>query len=149
MPALELFETDADRSRERTVADAVAQHWGRDLYGLPRNHALDYAFTEKGTKDISFFVEIRTKNLPFGAVPDVYCRLSKLNMARLVNEYGLQTLFVVRWSCGTIGYTKLLVPDNFLMAGRSKTNQRNEEDFEPLAIFNNDRFTKLKIQVEL
>lgn len=149
MASIELFETDSDRSRERTVASAVAQHWGRDLYGLPRNHALDYAFCECGTKDISFFVEIRTKNLPFGAVPDVYCRLSKLNMARLVNEYGLQTLFVVRWSCGTIGYTKLLTPDNFLMAGRSKTNQRNEEDFEPLAIFNNDRFTKLKIQVEL
>jgi len=143
MPVEQLFETPRDLLREKNIMRLVANRWQCDFEKMPQSYAIDFAL--KRRDKLWCFAEVRTKNHKFGDFPDVFCNLKKLNQANQFREQGLDTFFIVSWSCGKIAYTKLNNPDKVEISGRATENCRNAEDREPLGHWLIQRFTEVHV----
>jgi len=140
MPVKQIWETEEDRKRELEIAEFFARLWKCRAEKIDGNHEIDFTFHKSMSDEVSFYAECRYKNHNYRDFPDVFCGIKKLHFADLQRAHGLQTKFLVRWKCGTHGYTNLQAPDQIIYGGRSKREMRNGEDREPLGIYNIDRF---------
>ena len=140
MPIETFHETDKDRKIEKEIARVFSKKWGLPFFNLPQNHTLDVTFHRQGNREPVIWGECRNRNHAFGEYPDVWCSLKKVQFADWLRTQNHQTRFLVRWKCGTHAWINLMSPDEYVVAGRSKENMRNEEDVEPLAVFKIERF---------
>ena len=139
MTVKKLWESDKDREREQEIAEFFAAKWKCTVNKVARNHAIDFTF-HRGSDAVAFYGECRYKDHRHGAFPDVFCGLKKLHFADNQRLNGKQTRFLVRWKCGTYGWTDLKAPDEIIFGGRSEGAMRNDEDREPLGLYNIHRF---------
>ena len=144
----QIWETDRDRDRELEIAEFFARLWKCRLEKIDGHHEIDFTFHRSLSEDVTFYGECRYKDHDYRAFPDVFCGVKKLHWADAQRAHGLQTRFLVRWKCGTHGYTNLQAPDRIIYGGRSKGKMRNGEDREPLGIYNIDRFRIVKDERE-
>lgn len=145
MPVEQLFETERDLIIETNIIKRVSERWHCEYEKMPQSYAIDFALKRHygGKSKLWAFAEIRTKNHKFGDFPDVFCNLKKLNQANQFRDEGFDTFFIVKWECGTIGFTRLNNPDKVEMGGRATENCRNPEDREPLGHWMVQRFEEI------
>ena len=147
MTVKQIWETDKDREREREIAEFFAKEWNCTVNKVACNHEIDFTF-HQGSDAVEFYGECRYKNHRYGSFPDVFCGLKKLHFADNQRRNGKQTRFLVKWKCGTYGWTELKAPDEIIYGGRSVGAMRNDEDREPLGLYSIHRFRILKDERE-
>ena len=49
-----------------------------------------------------------------------------------------------RLSGGTVAWTEVIDPSGFVWGGRSEGTARNDEDIEPVSLFNNEKFEVIR-----
>ncbi len=148
MSVKQIWETEQDRQREQKIAEFFARRWKCRAEKIAGNHEIDYTFHRELTDEVTFYCECRYKDHEYGALPDVFCGLKKLHFADLQRAHGKQTRFLVRWKCGTYGWTFLQSPDAIIHGGRERSEMRNDEDREPLGIYSIHRFRTIKDERE-
>ena len=141
MPLEKLWETEEDRKKEKEIAEFFARHWTRRLEKIEGNHVIDYCFHVGLSDAVNFYGECKNKGHRYGAFPDVFCGLKKLHFADAQRAHGIQTKLLVRWKCGTHGWTYLEKPDEIIFGGRIESRMRNGEDREPVGVYKIDRFS--------
>lgn len=147
MTVKQIWETDLDRKREREIAEFFAKQWSCTVNKIAGNHEIDFTF-HRGSDVVAFYAECRYKHHRYGAFPDVYCGLKKLHFADNQRRNGKQTRLLVKWKCGTYGWTDLKAPDEIIFGGRSNDAMRNDEDREPLGLYSIHRFRILEDERE-
>jgi hypothetical protein len=147
MAVKQIWETEEDRKREQEIADFFAKKWNCTVNKVAGNHEIDFTF-HRGSDAVAFYGECRYKNHRHGSFPDVFCGLKKLHFADNQRRNGKQTRFLIKWKCGTYGWTDLKAPDEIIYGGRSVGAMRNDEDREPLGLYSIHRFRIIKDERE-
>ena len=144
MAIRKFHETKRNLKFEQRLADIFAEHWSMEERKLPQNHTLDRVYLKDDGKTIDRYAECRYRECIFGQYPDVFLGMTKVRYAESIRPLGLRTYFLVGFKCGTVAWTEVIDPSAFVWAGRSEDTARNDEDIEPVSLFNNEKFEVIR-----
>jgi hypothetical protein len=135
-----VYETGADKTRERKLANEMALLWEVAAKENPKMYPIDFCFVND-KKEVVGFAEIKTRTHPFGTFQTYILSVHKVADAKsLASATGKSVLLVVQWSCGTIAYLDLdCQPDRVEWGGRS--DRGDGQDMEPVNHYTMERFT--------
>ena len=135
-----VYETDADRQREKELADLMAKHWGVTAKPNPKMYPIDYTFVgDYG--EVEGFGEIKIRRNTKEKYPTYMISAHKVADAKkLAEATGRDVILIVKWSCGSIGYLDLAntPADSVHWGGRS--DRGDGQDMEPVCHFNIENF---------
>ena len=118
-----VYETGADKTRERKLANEMALLWEVAAKENPKMYPIDFCFVN-GKKEVVGFAEIKTRTHPFGTFQTYILSVHKVADAKsLASATGKSVLLVVQWSCGT------------------RSDRGDGQDMEPVNHYKMDRFT--------
>ena len=135
-----IYESEADKERERKLANQVASKWGLQAKENPKMYPIDFCFVDDNG-EVEGFGEIKIRTHAFGTFPTYMLSVHKAADAKaLASATGKRVLLVVQWSCGTIAFLDLdTTPAKVEWGGR--VDRGDGQDMEPVNHYPIEDFT--------
>lgn len=140
-----MYETEADRARERKTIDRFLQHFPRGTaHKLERSFHHDFAINN-GDGETILYVEVKQRFCSHRRYRTYWIGESRLiRMQRTARRDGVASILLVEWedALGYIDPTKAL--DNAKISIGGRTDRNDERDIERMAEFPHALFTFLE-----
>ena len=134
-----VYESNADKERERKLASVVAKRWQVDAKENPKMYPIDYCFVNS-EGEVEGFGEMKVRTHKFGTFPTYILSVHKVADAKaLASATGKRVILIVQWSCGTIATLDLdTTPTKVEWGGRK--DRGDGQDMEPVNHYAMDDF---------
>lgn len=130
------YETEADRAREKAVAERVAKHFGYFAKKLPHAYPIDYVMVSG--KDVQGWLEIKCRSHAMRDYPTLMLSAQKYSAGlRLGQATSLQVNLAVQWS-DALGFLHL--PCDCVTKWGGRGDRGDWQDFEPTVHFGVEKF---------
>ena len=126
------YETEADRMRQKAVADFVAEKFGARFISTPRQYPFDYLVQfDDGAPMLLCEIKCRTRRR-LSAESWILSAMKFVHARTFRDTFGVDTIFVFRFGDGEVAYFDALARKRELgFGGRSDRN--DPQDMEPVA----------------
>lgn len=141
-----IYETKADRSRERQVAERLGRLARMQAHPMPLRYKVDWALIDRHDR-VRMWLEIKCRTNAMRRYPTYMLSIGKyLDMVHLQQSSNLPVRLAVQWT-DHLGVLEVPAPHEIRIGGRSDRN--DWQDQEPVALFDVSFFNVIAPDIPL